>query len=132
MELIADTTFLIGLWRKQAWAISFAKSNSRRSMGLPWIVLGEFWHGALAAGHNPEIVTRFLSVGLPLTDAETVVPAYVEICRQLQDKGFYRHIGQNDLWIAAVSLAYDKPLVTRNCRHFDRIDGLKLEVLSRE
>jgi predicted nucleic acid-binding protein len=129
MELIADTTFLIGLWRKQSWAVSFAKSNSHRSLILPWVVLGEFWHGALMAGHDPEIVERFLAKGLPSNDACAVVPAYARICKQLQESGFYKNIGQNDLWIAAVGITRDAPLVTRNCRHFEKIAGLKLEVL---
>ena len=129
MELIADTTFLVGLWRKQPWAVSFAMSNRHRSLGLPWIVMGEFWHGALVAGHDAETVTRFLAVGLPLTDAEAVVPTYAKLCGRLQAKSFYKGIGQNDLWIAAVSLTFDLPLVTRNRRHFHQIEGLRLEVL---
>lgn len=129
MELIVDTTYLIGLWRRQPWAISFAKSNRHRSMGLPWVVLGEFWHGAVQMGHDPEVVSQFLSVGAPLTDAAPVVPFYAELCSRLQQTSFYKGIGQNDLWIAAVCLAFDKPLVTRNRRHFDKIDGLRLEVL---
>ena len=105
MELIVDTTLLVGIWRGQPWAVSFARAN-KRSMGFPC-----------------------LAVGLPLMDTELVVPVYAELCSRLQDKSFYKGIGQNDLWIAAVSLAFDKPLVTRNRRHFDKIDELKLEVL---
>jgi tRNA(fMet)-specific endonuclease VapC len=130
VELIADTTFLIGLWRRQSWAVSYAKANTHRAIGLPWIVLGEFWHGAVRAEHDPEVVERFLSIGLPLVDAESAVPAYAKICSGLQAAGFYQGIGQNDLWIAAVCLAFDRPLVTRNRRHFDKIDGLRLEVLA--
>ena len=33
-------------------------------------------------------------------------------------------IGANDLWIAATALAFDKPLVTRNTREFQRVPGL--------
>lgn len=128
MELIVDTTLLIGIWRGQSWAVSFAKEN-QRTMGFPWIVLGEFWQGAIRAGHDPEVVKQFLSVGLALTDAAPVVPYYAELCSRLQQQSFYKGIGQNDLWIAAVCLAFDKPLVARNRRHFDKIDGLRLEVL---
>jgi predicted nucleic acid-binding protein len=49
MELIADTSFLVGLWRKQSWAVGFAQSNRQRVPGIPWVVLGEFWHGARKA-----------------------------------------------------------------------------------
>jgi predicted nucleic acid-binding protein len=126
MELIADTTFLIGLWRQQRWAQAFAEDNPSLSVAIPWVVLGEFWHGAVKAGHDPEAVRRFLSLGLPLNDTEAVVPVYARICASLQDKGVYRKIGQNDLWIAATSVAFEKPLVSRNRRHFEEVEGLQL------
>lgn len=129
MDLIADTTLLIGIWRGQDWATSFARSNPQ-TMGLPWIVLAEFWQGAIRAGHATKVVNQFLELGMPLLNAEPVVLVYAELCSRLQVKSYYKGIGQNDLWIAAVSLAYNKPLVTRNRRHFARIDGLDLQVLA--
>jgi predicted nucleic acid-binding protein len=129
MELIADTTFLIGLWRRQPWAMAYAGRNAGRSIGLPWIVLGEFWHGAIKAGHDTEKVAGFLQVGMPITDTAPVLEVYARICVKLQGSGTYRMIGQNDLWIAAVAISCGLPLVTRNSRHFGLIEGLKIEVL---
>jgi predicted nucleic acid-binding protein len=128
MDLIADTTLLVGLWRRQAWAVDFAAANSRKSLGLPWVVLGEFWHGATRAGHDPALVRGFLSVGLALLETELVIPVYADICARLQGTKAYHQIGQNDLWIAAASIAYAKPLVSRNERHFRDIPGLRLEI----
>ena len=54
MELIADTTLLIGVWREQPWAVSFARDNNR-TMGLPWVVLGEFWQGSIRAGQDRRV-----------------------------------------------------------------------------
>lgn len=129
MDLIADTSLLIGIWRKQAWAVDFAKANANLSLGIPWVVAGEFWHGATRAGHDPEQVTRFLSIGIPLMETEAVVPVYARLCSRLQDTEGYRSIGQNDLWIAALSLTYEKPLVSRNSRHFQMIEGLELKAV---
>lgn len=129
MDLIADTSFLIGLWRNQAWAASYASRNSVKSLGIPWIVLGEFKHGAVRAGHDTERVDRFLGIGVPLMDAGSAVEAYAGLCSRLQHTAEYRNIGQNDLWIAAIALSLDLPLVTRNRRHFGAIKGLKLEVI---
>jgi predicted nucleic acid-binding protein len=129
MELIADTSFLVGLWRKQSWAVDFAQANRQRVLGIPWIVLGEFWHGAVKAGHSTEVVRKFLLAGLPIYDVADVVPIYARVCCQAQEKGFYSEIGQNDLWIAATALSLNLPLVTRNCRHFDKIAGLRFEAL---
>lgn len=56
MELIADTSFLVGLWRKQSWAVDFARAKRQRVLGIPWIVLGEFWYGAIKASRSAEVV----------------------------------------------------------------------------
>lgn len=129
MELIADTTFLVGLWRRQAWATKFAEENASTAIAIPWVVLGEFWHGALRAGHDFDVVKRFLALGIPMNDADQVVPVYARICSELQEKGAYRKIGQNDLWIAASAVALGKPLVTRNRRHFEAIGELQLVIV---
>jgi len=84
MDLIADTTLLVGLWRKQPWAQSFANRNADQSIGLPWVVLGEFWHGAEKAKHDPERVRQFLHIGLPILNAEPVIPFYARLCSSLQ------------------------------------------------
>lgn len=129
MDLIADTTFLVGLWRRQPWAVEYARSNAHKTLGLPWVVLGEFWHGANSAGDDPDRVRAFLAIGLPMLDTEPAIQAYAGLCARMMKTPGYREIGQNDLWIAAVCLAHGLPLVSRNKRHFDRIKGLRLEVL---
>jgi len=128
VDLIADTTLLIGLWRKQPWAMDFAGTHSSSVLGIPWVVLGEFWHGAIRAGHDEQEVARFLELGTLLLDPEPVVQTYGKICAGMQegDVRSYREIGQNDLWIAAVAIHHDRPLVSRNRRHFEKIAGLNL------
>jgi len=129
MDLIADTSYLIGLWRGQPLAISYAAANSSKSLGIPWIVLGEFWHGSIRAGHDVKTVSDFLSVGLPIIDPLPVIPVYAQICSKIQTEPAYKLIGQNDLWIASVAVALGKPLLSRNRRHFESIPNLRLEVL---
>jgi predicted nucleic acid-binding protein len=131
MDLIADTTFLVGLWRRQVWALDYATTNPGKTLGISWVVRGEFWHGAVRAGHDPAEVERFLSIGLPLDDAAAVAPVYARVAAALQEHhpDVYRGIGQNDLWIAAVAVQAGLPLLTRNRRHFGKIDGLSLHVL---
>ena len=129
MDLIADTSYLVGLWRGQAWATNYATAHATKTLGLPWIVLGEFWHGATAAGHDSKEVHDFLSIGVQLVDPVPVIPHYARICAGLSGQKEYRNIGQNDLWIAAVALAHAKPLVSRNRRHFGLVEGLQVEAL---
>jgi predicted nucleic acid-binding protein len=129
--LIADTSFLVGLWRRQRWAMEFATNHSVEVIGIPWVVLGEFWHGARRAAHDDAEVARFLGLGQPILETGRVIPHYAEICARLQTDNpeAYQHIGQNDLWIAAAAQSHARPLVTRNQRHFRTIAGLELVVL---
>jgi predicted nucleic acid-binding protein len=129
MDLIADTSCLVGLWRGQPWAKSHAAANPSKSLGIPWIVLGEFLHGSVRAGHDLEQVREFLQIGIPLSDPLPVVPIYANLCAELQSHPLSCEIGQNDLWIAAVALAHNRPLVTRNRRHFGVMPALCIEVL---
>jgi predicted nucleic acid-binding protein len=91
--------------------------------------LGEFQHGAVRAGHDSKTVCEFLEIGIALMDPAPVIPVYASICAGLQADPVYRLIGQNDLWIASIAVAFDKPLVTRNRRHFESIPRLCLEAL---
>lgn len=131
MDLIADTTFLVGLWRRQPWALDFASTHRSSLLGIPWVVLGEFWHGAMRAKHAQDEVKRFLELGIPLLDSTPAIPVYARTCAALQDQdpAAYREIGQNDLWIAAVALGEQRPLLSRNRRHFDKIPGLDMVIL---
>lgn len=129
MDLIADTTYLVGLWRGQSWAKKFASAHPTKSLGICWVVLGEFWHGAMLAKHDANEVRQFLDLGMPITEAAPIVSTYGKICARISHHRFYKNIGQNDLWIAAVALHLEKPLITRNRRHFDLIPGITLEVL---
>jgi predicted nucleic acid-binding protein len=131
MDLIADTSFLVGLWRRQPWALDFAKGNPGKTLGIPWVVRGEFRHGAVRAGHDEAEVERFLALGLPLDEPGEIVMAYALIAAGLQENhpDVFGGIGQNDLWIAAVAVHAGLPLLTRNRRHFERIEGLSLHVL---
>lgn len=129
MDLIADTSYLVGLWRGQPWATNYAATNSTKSLVIPWVVLGEFWHGALRANHDPTEVYEFLSIGVHLMDASEIFLAYAKICAAISAGPPFSAIGQNDLWITAIAVALGKPLLTRNRRHFDSFSEVKMVCL---
>jgi tRNA(fMet)-specific endonuclease VapC len=126
MGAVADTSFLIGLWRQQSWALEFGEQLLSEPLYLPWVVLGEFRHGARAAGHEPELVADFLDQGIPFMEAADTIAHYAELAAELQEAGIYRQTNQNDLWIAASARALGFPLVTRNERHYGRMLGIEL------
>lgn len=125
MDLLADTTFLIDLWREvgpPGPATIYGKDHASAQTAIPWVVAGEFLSGASAAGHDTELTRAFLS-RYPLlhSDAATVrlhAALYTDLRRRNQ------LIGPNDLWIAACALAHDLPVLTRNVTEFSRVDGL--------
>lgn len=126
MGLVADTTFLVGLWRKQDWAIELASSRPDEELHLPWVVLGEFWHGALKANHDRRLVESFLGLGIHYVDARETMLPYGEICVSLQEQGIYSQVGQNDIWIGAAARALELPIAIRNSRHFLKMPGVRL------
>lgn len=129
MDLIADTSYLVGLWWGQRWATDYASANPAKSLAIPWVVLGEFWHGALRAKHDPSEVNEFLSMGVHITEAGSFFPVYAKICAEISNRPAFQMIGQNDIWIGSVAVALRKPLLSRNRRHFESIPGLEVVAL---
>jgi predicted nucleic acid-binding protein len=125
--LILETSFLIDLQRfaarkKSGAAAKFLEHHSRCPLYITFTIAGE-----LAAGISMRDRIRweeFLSPFYVLPWNIDVSWHYGNVYRYLSENGML--IGANDLWIAATSLAYEIPVVTRNVRHFQRVPNLKL------
>ena len=126
MDCITDTTLLIDLWREQdktGPALKFVKLHGDLSVGLPWVVKGEFLRGAQLAMHSGEKVNRFLASFIVVWPNDEILFAYAKIYTDLKRINFM--IGPNDLWIAACAVAMNLSLLTRNPKEFERVKGLK-------
>ena len=127
-SLILETSFLIDLEREHhrgapGAAVAFLEANGDARLYLPFIVAGE-----LAAGTSLADRARweaFLAPFYVLASSPDVSWEYGRAYRYLQDNG--RLIGGNDLWIAAIALAYRMPVVTRHVEHYRRVPGLEVE-----
>lgn len=124
-SLIFDTTFLIDFQRERnrapGRAHDFLRSHARDAAFLPTPAYGEF-----AEGFADRSDAAFLSLVesfelLPVT--RPVADVYAAVVRDLRATG--KLIGTNDLWIAAVALEKQWPLVTRNLQDFSRVPGLR-------
>ena len=127
MELLADTTFIIDLWREQrkpAPATAFARANEGKTVGLPWVVLGEFLSGSVLAGHDPEELGAFVRFFPIVHSTGAIVAAYARLFAAMREAR--ASIGPNDLWIAACAAALDLPIVTRNERDFASLPGVRV------
>jgi tRNA(fMet)-specific endonuclease VapC len=122
-RVLLDTTIVVpyfnqeeAIWRHFRGTIVY----------VPSIVIGELYFGAYQSQRVSENVKRikdFISINTILfCDTETA-DQYGQIKFKLKLKG--RPIPENDIWIAAVAVRYDLPLVTRD-EHFQEVDDLTL------
>lgn len=123
--LILETTFLIDLEREliaqtTGPAQAFLNANTSESLYITFTIAGE-----LASGRRPSdrsLWARSIQPFEVLHSNADVCWEFGRIHRFLRTNGLL--IGTNDLWIAATAVAYDKHVVTRNVREFQRIPGL--------
>ncbi len=125
--LILETTFLIDLERElnagsPGAAQQFLTEHESSSLFTTFTVAGE-----MAVGFALDTRTRWEQYIEPFK----VLPCTTDVCwqygqafRYLQANGLL--IGANDLWIAATGLAFEKPVVTKNERHYGRVPGLRV------
>jgi len=94
-------------------------------LGISHIVLGEWLLGGHKAS-NPRETDKILNSleGITILSSNALTSAiYAEMRFELEKQGGL--IPQNDIWIAAVSLQANVPIITRD-DHFRRIPRLKV------
>jgi tRNA(fMet)-specific endonuclease VapC len=123
IDCSVDSVALIDLLRNEPKVISALSDFSE--IGISHVVLGELILGALKSGNQDELRRTFALVeGMTLLHADnTTSLIYALIRRDLEQRG--TPIPQNDLWIAAVSIQANVPLITRD-HHFSRIPELQV------
>ncbi len=127
MDLIADTTVLIDVWRfrnKRQRIQDLVEKAGQHSLVVPWIVQAEFTRGALHQSISREEISGFLGGFLLMPLEQTVIDAYCDLWVSLAKNGISRDYP--DLWIAAHALARSSALLTRNPKHFEAIPGLEV------
>ena len=93
---------------------------------LPFIVSAELLTGVhLATNRSREIARLEASIGASQTvfPTQRTVDLYAQNAARLQSIG--RAIPTNDLWVAAMALKWDLPVLTDDA-HFARVPGLKV------
>jgi tRNA(fMet)-specific endonuclease VapC len=93
------------------------------------VVKAELSYGARNSGRvaeNLDRLDRFFEPFRSLSFDDRAAERYGEIRAQLRQRG--TPIGGNDTMIAAIALAADATLVTRNQDEFRRVVGLRVEV----
>lgn len=122
-ELILDTNIVSAFFKKEAVVLE-ALENA--TVYIPAIVIGELYYGAFSSDKAISYIMKILELErLTQTldcDKETG-KLYGEIRTKLVKSG--KLIPENDMWIAALALQYQLPLVTRD-KHFNYVDRLNV------
>ena len=127
MEVIADTTVLIDLWRYRRTPQRLADLSARigeAAMLIPWITEAEFSRGALFKDVSPAALAEFYASFHLLPFDQAVIGHYCRLWAEMARKGHAP--GYPDLWIAACAVAGKAPVLTRNPKHFAHIPDLEV------
>ena len=134
MGVILDTSVLIEAERGNFDLEEFTKGREKEPFGLSVISVAELLHGVHRADSEKRRVKRSAYVEKTI-DLFPIYPfgiqqarIYAQIWANLMKQGI--QIGAHDLMIGSTALALGFSVASFNKRHFDKIEGLKLELLS--
>jgi len=122
-----DTDFLIAVLRGDQSAIPVIEELDREKIRFTTVInafelyAGAYYTGKKAVEESKNLLSKFHIINFDDTCAEKAG----EIFATLKKKGMSLDV--RDVMIAAVASNYDLTLITRNVKHFSRIEGLKVK-----
>ncbi len=123
VELVIDTDIIIDFLRRQSDVLE--KAIGRYACAITAVTAYELQAVAVQSDRQMQALQDFLQVVAVLPfDAEAARHS-AEIWRTLQATG--QLIGLPDTLIAGTCLAFGLPLLTRNSKHYQRIEQLTLK-----
>ena len=134
MGVIFDTSVLIEAERGNLDVAKLARGREKEHFGLSVISVAELLHGVHRADTEKRRLKRSAYVEkvielFPIYPFEiNTARIYSQLWASLMKQGI--QIGAHDLIIGSTALALGFSVATFNKRHFDRIEGLELELLS--
>jgi predicted nucleic acid-binding protein len=123
--MLFDSAFLIHASgqrgrKQQVAAENFLRAHLDAPLYTSRVCWAEFAEGCA----GPADVEAGLHLFTVVEIDESIAWTASRVARELKTAG--RHIGDNDIWIAATALAHGLPLVSRNARHFARVTNLQV------
>ena len=127
--MILDTSFIIDLMRNDQESIKKIAGLKKTSTNLMSTTLSvfEIWQGIedLESEEKKDKIVKFLSsigfLTLDVASAKKAGTIYTKLRRNGID------IGAVDSLIGAIALLHNQTILTRNVKHFNRIENLKVE-----
>lgn len=122
--ILADTDVLIDYLRDAqpiaGWVLQYRESNNLQTTVINCF---ELLSGAWEGKHGERV--RRLVAAIPVVSLDRASATRAALVRQqLERKG--GAIGMADSLIAGIALENDLPLLTRNRKHFEHVQGLRL------
>ena len=134
MGVILDTTVLIQAERQEFEIDKFTENREEEIFGISVITVAELLHGVHRADSTKRRLKRSAYVEkvielFPIYNFDTsIARIYAELMSELSRKAI--RIGAHDLIIGSTAVSLGFSVVTYNVRHFERIEGLKIEDLT--
>jgi tRNA(fMet)-specific endonuclease VapC len=131
--IILDTSILIEAERRRLNVETLVLGREEEPFGLSVITVSELLHGVHRADSRKRRLKRSAYVEkvielFPVYPFDVAAARiYAEIWANLLGKGF--QVGAHDLLIASTALSLGFSVATFNKRHFDKIEGLELQIL---
>ena len=127
MEVVADTTVVIDLWRYRRTPRRLRDLTAKvgdAAILIPWITQAEFSRGALFKDVSTEALAEFYASFHLLPFDQVTLDVYCRLWVTMARAG--RASDYPDLWTAACAVAAKVPLLTRNPKHFANIPELEV------
>jgi tRNA(fMet)-specific endonuclease VapC len=126
--ILLDTNIVVAFLNGDTWILKRIKNEMDR-IALSSLVVGELDYGAKVsqkARDNLEKLYQFVDVVQVLPFDIECAKFFGSVKSKLRNIG--KPTGEVDILIAATAMANKATLVTANKKHFENIEGLKMEV----
>ncbi|UCD81959.1 MAG: type II toxin-antitoxin system VapC family toxin [Desulfobacterales bacterium] len=136
MGVILDTSVIIEAERREHDIDKLTENREDEAFGLSVITVAELLHGVHRADSTNRRLKRSAFVEkvielFPVYPFEiSIARIYSEIWADLSSRGI--QIGAHDLIIGSTAISLGFSVATYNSRHFERIEGLRIENLNLE
>lgn len=128
---LADTDWIIDYFNQVPASVSRLREAQKQGLAISIVSLAELWEGIWYARDRPSSerhLSDFLAGVKLLEIGEETCVHFGRIRGELRRKG--KLIGDLDLLIAATALEHNVTLLSNNRRHFEQIEGLRVESIS--
>jgi tRNA(fMet)-specific endonuclease VapC len=127
VRYLVDSDWLINAMSGRPIALNTLDHLSASGLAVSIVTVAEIFEGAFSTDAPEETLMafrHFLSAFPQISLTDPIVERFARVRASLRRQG--QLIPDMDLLIAATALEGDLTLVTRNVRHFDRIEDLKV------